>query len=325
MYQNLQDNNSAEPSLTVTGLNKSYGNHQVLHDLELCVEAGSIHGLVGLNGSGKTTTLECILGLQSYDEGNISLLGFAPTQLYQGCGRIVGIFDTPSLHPNLSVRQSLQHARLLCKHPVRETTEVEELLGIGKYSDFKIRQLSLGNKRRASIAQALLGNPELILLDEPFNGLDAGGVEDVLALISSLNKSEGTTFLLSSHQLPYLEQVCSHIAILHGGQIAVSDSVASLFEQKSSRVSLRVDDVAAAQKVIDKLDFAQPVAGVARDSDVRGWRGDVVNVELTDDRSAELNRHLVEAGVEVMELRVQQASLSSLFRQITENAKDGVQ
>ena len=183
--------------------------------------------------------VRCILGLQPFNSGSISVLGRQPKDLHLASGRVVAIFDTPSLYPNLTVRQSLQHALLLCQKVVRTPAEVEKLLGIERFSDFRIRHLSLGNKRRASIAQALLGSPELVLLDEPFNGLDAEGVDDVLGLIGQLNRDEGTAFLLSSHQLPYLEQVCSHIAILHRGEIALSSDIDSLLSRTTASVQLR--------------------------------------------------------------------------------------
>ena len=225
-------------ALSVNGLNKSYGSFEVLKNLDLELKQGSILGLVGLNGSGKTTTIECILGLQEANSGSVSILNHTPQKLHETRGKIVSIFDTPSLHPNLTVRQSLEHAKLLSGSLVRTPQQVEELLGIEKYSTFKIKNLSLGNKRRASLAQALLGNPELIILDEPFNGLDAEGVDDVLALIRRLNKDKGTTFLLSSHQLPYLESICSHIAILHQGKILVSDNIDDLLANTNHSLSL---------------------------------------------------------------------------------------
>ncbi|MCG8506334.1 MAG: ABC transporter ATP-binding protein, partial [Sphingomonadales bacterium] len=190
--------------LTVSGLQKSYGDFPVLHGLELEITPHAIMGLVGLNGSGKTTTIECLLGLQGFDAGTVNVLDHAPDKLHRLQGDVVAVFDSPSLYPNLTLQQCLEHASLLCPNPVRSVQEVETLLSIEKFHKFKIRQLSLGNKRRASIAQALLGNPKFIILDEPFNGLDAEGVDDVLALIGRLNQEFGTSFLLSSHQLPYL-------------------------------------------------------------------------------------------------------------------------
>jgi ABC-2 type transport system ATP-binding protein len=179
--------------ISLAGVSKRYGNVDVLRDLDLTVQRGAIHGLVGLNGSGKTTTLECILGLQQMQSGSASILGFEPSDLYRAKGDVVAVFDTPSLHANLTVRQALSHAAHLIPaqkkpsasgvQPPRSVDEVMLLLGLSRYESFKIRSLSLGNRRRASIAHALLGNPKLVLLDEPFNGLDAGGVDEVLALI----------------------------------------------------------------------------------------------------------------------------------------------
>lgn len=304
-------NNSPAPVLSVSSLQKSYGSHRVLTDLQLEVARGAIHGLVGLNGSGKTTTLECILGLQGYDGGSIDVLGFEPARIHRSLGRVVGIFDTPSLNPNLSVRQCLQQARLLCPAPQHEAREVEQWLGISRFAHYRIKHLSLGNKRRASIAQALLGQPELIILDEPFNGLDAGGVDEVLALIQRLNREQGTSFLLSSHQLPYLEQVCSDIAILHGGRVMTSAPVPELLAQSRNQALLRTDDQALALQVLANLQevevLAQEPAGFIR-------------LQLQSIESAALNRLLVQQGVPVSELIMERASLDSLFRELTREA-----
>lgn len=294
--------------LSVSGLTKCYGAHTVVDGLTLQVRRGAIHGLVGLNGSGKTTTLECILGLQRFDSGSIQVLGLAPQQLHQGAGRVVGIFDTPSLNPNLTVRQCLNQAVLLCAEPQRRPEEVESLLAISRFRDYRIKHLSLGNKRRASIAQALIGNPELIILDEPFNGLDAGGVDDVLALITELNREHGTSFLLSSHQLPYLEQVCSHIAVLHRGRIVTSAAVNDLLADSGTRIRLRVDNENLAREVLTGLD------GISIEQrDAAGYLQ--LNAAALD--SAQLNRELVSRDVAVAELIVERPSLETLFREAT--------
>lgn len=304
-------NNSSAPVLSVSSLQKSYGSHRVLSELHLEVARGAIHGLVGLNGSGKTTTLECILGLQRFDSGAIDVLGFAPARLHCSLGRVIGIFDTPSLNPNLTVRQCLQQARLLCPDPRHQVQEVEEWLGISRFAHYRIKHLSLGNKRRASIAQALLGQPELIILDEPFNGLDAGGVDEVLALIQRLNREQGTSFLLSSHQLPYLEQVCSDIAILHGGTVLKSAPVAELLAQSHNLALLRTPDQALARQVLATMDAVELLAEES---------GGGLKIQLNSIDSAELNRQLVQQGVPVTELILERASLDSLFRELTREA-----
>jgi len=300
-------NFQSESPLKVRKLYKSYGSFDVIRDLNLELTCNSIHGLVGLNGSGKTTTLECILGTQGFNGGKIEILGHSPSQLYKARGAIVGIFDTPSLHPNLTVRQSLEHARLLCDKPVRTCEEVESLLGVSKYRKFKIRHLSLGNKRRASIAHALIGNPELIVLDEPFNGLDAEGVDDVLQLIRQLNQEHGTAFLLSSHQLPYLEQICSHLAILHKGTIALNDRIETLFESNKTRIIIHCNQPELATELIESNDLAK----------LDSAEGSLLQFELTNGAAAIINKVLVSAGVEVSELSQKQESLASLFHQIT--------
>lgn len=302
------DHRSEKFVLSARNLCKSYGQHSVLDSLDLTVEVGAIHGLVGLNGSGKTTTLNCILGLQPYDQGEVRLLEFPPEKLFEARGRVVSIFDSPSLNPNLSVRQTLEHGALLSQNPARSPAELEALLGIEKFTNFKIKNLSLGNKRRASIAHALSAQPELVLLDEPFNGLDAGGVDDVLALIKQLNADEGTSFLLSSHQLPYLEQICSHLSILHQGRIAVSDRVENLLSNHLPIALLRTAKSSAA---IDAINAMAGVNYLTTDKD------GCLHVELTELDSAELNTNLIQQGIPVAELMINRASLSTLFRQVT--------
>ena len=294
--------------LRVTQLSKRFGDFEVLKQLNLEVTPGAVHGLVGLNGSGKTTTLECLLGMQAFQSGDVHLLGLRPDQLHRSHGGIVSIFDSPSLHPHLTVRQVLEHARLLCDHVVRTPEQVEALLGISRYTNFRIRNLSLGNRRRASIAQALLGSPRFVILDEPFNGLDAGGVDDMLALISKLNREEGTSFLLSSHQLPYLEKICTHLSILHKGQIVVSDRVEKLFSAQQSRLQVYCDDVVRACAIV------QDMSGVTiEDNSATG----ILTLQLNNVAPSLVNQRLVEKGIMVDELVRERASLTSLFHDIT--------
>lgn len=305
----ITNNNAA--ALTITGLHKTYGKVAVLSDLALTIPRGAIHGLVGLNGSGKTTTIECILGMQHFQSGQVSVLGFDPRRLHQAQGKVVAVFDTPSLHLNLTVRQNLELARKLCPTPVRTVQEVEAMLGVSRYANYKIRTLSLGNKRRTSIAHALLGNPELLILDEPFNGLDAEGVDDVLRLIQQLNRDAGTSFFLCSHQLPYLEQVCTHLAILHKGAIAVNGTITDLLGHTQNIALLKTD------KPEDTMALLDTLPGVKQE----GTDGEFVRVALGDMPSSKLNALLVAQDIAVSELHLQRASLSGLFRQISHGSE----
>ncbi len=302
-----------DPVLRVQGLCKRHGEVDVLRGVDLQLPAAAVLGLVGLNGSGKTTTIECLLGLQGFHAGDVSVLGRRPRDLYRLQGEVVAIFDTPSVAPHLTVRQCLEHARLLCPRPVRGCAEVEGLLGLEGYSRHRIRQLSLGNRRRVSIAQALLGEPKLIVLDEPFNGLDAGGVDQVLELIAELNRQSGTAFLLSSHQLPYLERVCSHFAILHDGGIAASGELPELLADSAARVVLHSSEP---QLALEALAGDKRVAVCGGSADEGA--SESIELRLLDNwRSDELVALLVERGVPVCELIRQRASLEQLFRELT--------
>ena len=290
------------------GLRKRYGDVAVLHGVDLELPAAAVFGLVGLNGSGKTTTIECTLGLQGFQEGEVSVLGRGPAELFRLQGDVVAIFDSPSVPPHLTVRQCLEHARLLCPKPRRGCAEVERLLGIESYTRYRIRQLSLGNRRRVSIAQALLGEPRLILLDEPFNGLDAGGVDQVLDLIAQLNRESGASFLLSSHQLPYLERVCSHVAILHKGRIAAAGELQELLDDSGSRVVLHSTQTGLAAQLLENN---------GRVTDLEQISSTHLEMRLQEWRSDQLVAFLVENKVPVSELIQQRASLDYFFRELT--------
>lgn len=309
-----------EAPLQIRDLRKRYGRHEVLAGVDLSLEAGAIHGLVGLNGAGKTTTLQCTLGLLPHDGGDISVMGLPPAALHRSRGKVAVVFDEPCLHPHLTVSQVLRHAALLTGVTDKSRlAELLKLLGLERYRDFKVRHLSLGNRRRTSIAQALVGDPAFILLDEPFNGLDAGGVDDLLALIARLNRERGISFLLASHQLSYLEQICSHLAILHRGRIVASDRVEFLLRNRQTRLSLLVGSPGAA------LDLLRGMEGVTVLSAPQADIGAPARIlcELQDLSAASLNRALVDADVEVHELVPQRHSLEALFREMTGGGSDG--
>ncbi|MEX1032099.1 MAG: ABC transporter ATP-binding protein [Cellvibrionaceae bacterium] len=302
--------------LEINGLRKHYGRHQVLRGVDLALASGTVHGLVGLNGAGKTTTLQCILGLLPYDSGEVSVLGLPPAKLHRSRGEVAVVFDEPCLHPHLTVGQILEHACLLTSSSDKQNLrELEILLGIERYHNFKVRELSLGNRRRTSIAQALVGNPDFILLDEPFNGLDAGGVDDLLALIQSLNRDQGISFLLASHQLSYLERICSHMAILHRGQIAVSGDIGSLLQSKQTRLTLLTSDQPQTRRLLRDMVGVTLVPGEEDDSSP-------IVCDLRDGSSAAINRALVTAGIDVFELTRQRSSLDALFRDVTGELRD---
>lgn len=300
-------------ALSCHDLHKHYGQHHVLQGIELAVADNSIHGLVGLNGAGKTTTLECILGLQPYDKGNIKVGGFPPQELNRARGKIAVVFDSPCLHPHLTVHQTLQYAGLVGGKQQMDIEEVQELLGITRYKNFKVKQLSLGNRRRTSIAQALINHPQFIILDEPFNGLDAGGVDDVLKLISRLNREQGTSFLLASHQLSYLEKICSHMAILHQGKICLNQDLASLLSRDHTSVAIYPQNLAQTKVVLSQI---AGVSIVASDkTEAEGY----LECQLHNISSAQLNAELVGLGIAIDQFILRKPTLENVFYQTIES------
>jgi ABC-2 type transport system ATP-binding protein len=273
--------------------------------VDLAVPRGAIFGLLGLNGAGKTTTLDCALGLLRPDAGTIQVLGFPPSGIARSAGRISAVSDTDRLPSSLSVRQTLEHARIAAGRAGRSPAEVEALLGIEHLEDRKARHLSHGNRRRLSIASALLGRPELLILDEPFSGLDAAGVEDVLALLARLNRDEGLTVILSSHQIHQVESICTHVGIIHKGATIAQGSIEEILTGERPRVRLRVDDRERAIEVLQSAEGVQAVHPGA---------GAEIEVELAGAEPAAVNRRLVNAGVAVSELVSRRPSLLAYFQ-----------
>jgi ABC-type multidrug transport system ATPase subunit len=289
--------------LEIRGLRKRFGRSEVLKGIDLTLHAGAVYGFVGLNGAGKTTTIECSLGLLRRTGGEVSVLGRPPGEIWRTAGRVGVALDTPCLHPHLTVREELDHAAIFCGREGRTPAEVEELLGIAGHRSQKTRKLSLGNRRRTSIALALLGRPELVVLDEPFSGLDAGGVEDLLALIGKLHRDEGMAILFSSHQLDLVERAATHVGLIHEGRMVREGALEEVVGGGRERLRIRVDDPVKAL-----FELRGRKAGLLADGSLE--------VDLEGPSPAEVNAQLVRAGIGVSELRLERPSLAQLFHQV---------
>jgi len=294
--------------LHIRGLRKRFGRSEVLAGIDLAVPRGSIYGFVGLNGAGKTTTLECALGLLRYQAGDIALLGRAPRDLHRSRGRAGVAFDTPCLHPGLTVRDELSHGWLIAGRAGRGPGDAAALLGIGGLLRRKTRKLSLGGKRRLSIALALLGSPEIVILDEPFSGLDAGGVEDILALLCRLQRQDGATILFSSHQLDLVERISTHLGLIHEGRMLREGRVADLLRDGPPRLQIEVDAPERALAIL---------RGRWSGLRARALGPGTIEVEPAGAGAAEINAELVRSGLAVSGLRSERQSLAALFRELT--------
>ncbi|TDJ67207.1 MAG: ABC transporter ATP-binding protein [Planctomycetota bacterium] len=290
-------------ALEVDSLEKRYGRTIAVENVSFAVEPGSVFGLLGPNGSGKTTTLACILGLVRPSAGRITVLGERPERLYRTLGRVGVVFDAPVLVRGLSVGGQLAYVTRLFGHEGGRTiAESLELAGLTGLEHRHVGRLSLGQQKRLAVAGALAGRPELLVLDEPLSGLDPPGARALLQLIGELAAS-GVTVILSSHRLHEVEPVLTHAAILVAGRVARQGTLGELLAT-AGRHRITVDDPGRAREVLGRI------TGVVVGEEAGSG---VLYLDPGSNELAALNRALVEAGIGVSELRREGANLPALF------------
>ncbi len=301
----------------IRGAHKTYRRwrkpaEHAVRGLDLDVEAGGVFGFLGPNGSGKTTTIRLLLGLARADSGSMRLLGEpVPARLPQVIGRIGALVETPLFFPNFSGRRNLTLLADASAIPARRVEEMLDFVGLSGRAGDRVKGYSLGMKQRLGIAAALLKNPELLILDEPGNGLDAAGIKEVRELIVRLGAS-GVTVLLSSHQLSEVQQVCDRVAIMSRGRVIRSGSVAGLLAAGASGdVRVRLADPPAGRAVLERAGFTVSALPDA-------WR-----VSGVSDPAA-VTRALSDAGHYLSELSPISADLESVFLQLTAEADQPV-
>jgi ABC-type multidrug transport system ATPase subunit len=215
--------------IQTTNLNYAYGSRRVLDDVSLAVPAGSIFGFLGLNGSGKTTTIRLLLGVNDARGQRITLFGQSITdQRVEILRRAGALIETPVFYPHLSGYGNMEIARLARNASKTEVDQALDMVGITKDASRLVKTYSLGMRQRLGIALALLGDPELLILDEPTNGLDPAGAHEIRLLLTRLCKLHGKTIFISSHLLNEMEKILTHAAILHKGHLLFQGPIADL-------------------------------------------------------------------------------------------------
>lgn len=278
--------------LQTVGLTKQYGAQFAVHQLNLHVERGQIYGLLGRNGAGKTTTLRMVTGLLQPTEGEIYLFGEKMTTPTKAVfGRIGALIESPAFYENLTARENLKIIADLrgtqSRHSIEEALK---LVNLDQETKKRVRQFSLGMKQRLGIAMAMMHNPEFIILDEPTNGLDPMGIQQIRLLIKKLSAENGVTVLISSHILSEIEQMADTVGIIDKGILVEELTMEEIHHRNRHYVKLRLSDISQSIPLLEKQ------LGIS-DFEIVGEQE--VKLFQLDGNLAEINRVLVTNGIGV--------------------------
>lgn len=287
-------------------LTKKYKKHTSVDGVNLRIERGQIYGFLGPNGAGKTTTIKMLLGLIRPTKGDIEIFG---QNLYKNrlqiLQRIGALVESPTYYGNLTGRENLETIRRLRNLPKKRVDEVLEIVRLTKVANRLTKEYSLGMKQRLGIAVALLSNPDLLILDEPTNGLDPSGIQEIRELIKELPKS-GMSVLVSSHLLSEIDQMATQVGIINKGKMIFQDSIERLRQKRKPLLKVGVSDVIEANAILKG----------------KGLRADLQKdflwlPQTEPEFVSEINSILVHSGVSVYRLEEVKRSLEDIFLELT--------
>ncbi|MEO3742506.1 ATP-binding cassette domain-containing protein [Plantactinospora sp. B5E13] len=304
------------PVLEIEGLQKTYrsrrrGTRRALDGFDMVVEAGQVHGFLGPNGSGKTTTLRTLLGLIRPNGGRMAILGQeVPAALPTVAGQVGAIVESPQFFPHFTAEDTLSLLAGAGGVPQQRVTEVLEMVGLRERARERVKSYSLGMKQRLAVASALLKNPKLLILDEPANGLDPGGIREMRSLMRDL-ASSGMTVVLSSHILGEVQLICDSVTIISLGRRVAAGPVAEVLAQHSGNgLRVRLEAVTDLPSAADLLTRAGAQVTPAEDH--------LLVYGL--DKPATVTRTLADADLYVSELAPVTVDLESVFLELTATA-----
>jgi len=302
--------------LKVSNLKKTIRNREIIKGISFDVRRGEVFGFLGPNGSGKTTTIRMLVGLIKPTEGTISIAGHdirkQPIEALRHVGCIV---ENPEMYSFMTGWENLEHfARMIPGVTVSRIREVTEIVGLTERIRDKVKTYSLGMRQRLGIAQALLGNPSLLILDEPTNGLDPQGIKEMRAFIRKLAE-QGLSLFISSHLLSEIQQMCDRVAIIQNGRTIAVGEVGSLLSQPERTVVWRVEPAARAVSLFETSDAVQVLTLAA--SDLLDDKADGIAVQMDPERIHEWNARLVREGIQVHGIEVRTPTLEDLFLRMT--------
>jgi lantibiotic transport system ATP-binding protein len=293
-----------DPVLATKRLSFAYGRAAAVTDVDLTLHRGEVFGFVGPNGAGKTTTIKLLLGLLTPTRGDIRAFGHSMTEHRADVLRRIGaLVEAPAVYGHLTADENLAIQRLAHGVPAERVPAVLALVGLQDTRGKKVRHFSLGMTQRLGIAMALLHEPELLVLDEPANGLDPEGIQDLRRLLKRLAGEQQMTVFVSSHILAELEQTATRIAVITGGRLRYQGSIDALKASQRGRLLVTVDRQDDARAVVERLGLR---------ADTRGT--DALAVDAQDrEQAAAITTALVGAGLRVYQVVVEQPNLEDVF------------
>lgn len=293
------------------GLTKKSKTGYRVHDLDMAVPAGSIYGFLGPNGAGKSTTLKMLLGLVHETGGEIEILGERVTKKnrLQILSQTGSLIESPSYYGHLTGEENLKIAQTLKDVPEQQISEVLQIVRLTGQKDKKVNHYSMGMKQRLGLAAALLGYPKLLILDEPTNGLDPGGIQEMRELICSLPQKYDMTVLMSSHLLSEIDQIANNVGVIDKGALVFQGEMNALHDLSQSYILLRTLDNAIAEKEL-------------RSAGIHTKRSDsYLRLPLMDDQSlADCIRRLILQGIQIVRIEQQSMTLEDIFLELTGKA-----
>ena len=294
-----------ETILTINMLNKRYGRIHAVKDVSLEIKKGNVYGILGPNGSGKSTTLGIVLNVVNKTSGDYSWFG-GTIQTHDALKKVGAIIERPNFYPYMTAQENLE---LVCKIKGINYSKVQEkldIVGLTERKDSKFKTFSLGMKQRLAIASALLNDPEILILDEPTNGLDPQGIHQIRDIIR-LIASQGTTILLASHLLDEVEKVCSHVLVLRKGEILYSGTVTGM-SSSNGVIEMQSNDNEKLMNALKKYPNLESI----KEED-----GKIIVHSNSDIAPNELNKFLMENNIYLTHLVKRNHSLEEQFLELT--------
>lgn len=288
------------------GLKKKFGSFEAVRGIDLRVRKGEIYGFLGPNGAGKSTTIRMLLGLIKPTEGEAKVFGKSiKTNTMEILSKVGSTVESPSYYGNLTAYENLEITRRILEVNKKKIDEVLNIVNLSKWKNTKVKKFSMGMKQRLAIAQALLGNRELLILDEPTNGLDPSGIHEIRDLIISLPKMMGVTIMISSHILSEIELMATQVGIISKGNLLFQGTLDELRSKNKARICVKPSSIIdAGNSLIQK-----------------GLRVERMNEMIYIDKGVmsieEINKYLVLNGYDVSYLSESQESLEDIFLEMT--------